>query len=67
MGYARDKQEAILVKTISTCQNILAESIVPDSKKTSNQVINELLDILDNKDLVQIVNDIDISYYRNMI
>lgn len=39
-------------KAITDAQNILAEFIIPDSNMNEEKCINELLDILDNRELV---------------
>lgn len=41
-----------LFATVTSCQNVLAEWILPDSKTSDVQALRKLLDILDNKELV---------------
>jgi len=48
------------IATLITCQNILAEYIVPDSGITPEDCINKLLHFLDNQELVKQMKELEL-------
>jgi hypothetical protein len=45
-----------LLAAVIKCQELLAVYIVPDSKITDEEVVNDLLGVLDDQSLVKLVN-----------
>jgi hypothetical protein len=51
--------DLIMLNAVKQCQKVLAEWIVPDSKTTDADCLNKLLEIVDDKSLVQYMNTIE--------
>jgi len=48
------------ISTLIACQNILAEYIVPDSGITPEDCINKLLHLLDNRELIKQMKELEL-------
>lgn len=57
--------DLIMLNAVKQCQKVLAEWIVPDSKTNDADCLNKLLEIVDNKSLVQYMNTIESNLIKS--